>query len=356
MFRILTLDGGGARGAFAAGVMAQLEQKLNAPITDYFDLIAGTSTGGVIAILKAIGHPMSVIEDIYANQLQTILKPSDPYFSGRYKILTWLTNPIVQLFTDVNTEELLHSKYSPEGVYSVMRHLAYDIKLCEINSCRLLIPSMNLENGDPFIFKTHHLRDQGDNYHFRAFDVILATGAAPSYFDPIALEDYGTFSDGGFWANHPGIAAYAEAVKIGTEGHLHPSPQRDPVFFRPNQISMLSIGTGFTHTRYTPPKNAAGVKWWATRYLDLMLKSQVKSTCFYLERLLHDRFVRLDFQWPDKNWGLLDDYRYAREMISIGKYTAEQQFSALEPLFFHKKKEPFVPYTPTSSTTPSSVS
>ena len=64
-FRILSLDGGGIRGAFAAAFLARIEQEIGSPITDYFDLIAGTSTGGIIALALGLGEPAARIRDLY---------------------------------------------------------------------------------------------------------------------------------------------------------------------------------------------------------------------------------------------------------------------------------------------------
>lgn len=340
MFKILSLDGGGARGAFTAGFLLELENKVNAPITEYFDLIAGTSTGSVIAVLAALGYSVEDIHEIYINKLNKVFTPNERYFNSiPGRLFTFLTNPITKMFTGVSLNELYRSKYSYQGTISILKDYTQNKKLIDINKTRLVIPSTNLIQGRPYIFKTPHLPDQGDNYDFYVLDAILASAAAPAYFDPVTLPGYGIFSDGGLWANNPGLVAYAEAIKIGMSCKRDVDPK-----FKLHDIAILSVGTGHAIENFSPPYLKAGVKWWTRKLLELMFEAQTQSSTFYLEKLLHDKYVRVNFERPHRDWGQMDDYRYASDMSQMGRLLARKKMPYLQDMFLSEKVKPFVPF------------
>ncbi|MBP9722929.1 MAG: patatin-like phospholipase family protein [Gammaproteobacteria bacterium] len=340
MFKILSLDGGGARGAFIAGFLLELEEKNGEPLIDYFDLIAGTSTGSVIAVLLGIGHSMKDIEVIYSSKLKTVFSLNEPYFSSLLgRVFTFGCNPFIKYFTGVHINELFRSRYSFEGVISLLKKYTDGIKMASINRTRLVVPSTNLIQGKPYVFKTSHLPHQSDSYDFYTLDVILASAAAPGYFDPITLPGHGIFSDGGIWANNPGLVAYAEAVKIATECTRDIDPKFDP-----SKIQMLSVGTGHASDNFSPPYAKAGVRWWSRRLMDLMFESQTQSSNYYLEQLLHKNYFRVNYERPNPSWGQLDDYKHAKDMSQMGRLIARKRFSIIKELFLSEKVKPFVPY------------
>ena len=341
MFKILSLDGGGARGSFIVGVLSELEKQTNSHITDYFDLIAGTSSGGVIGILISLGYPMSVIEEIYANKFEIIFRKNSRYFSGIYRLINLVTDPFVDLFMNIKTEELIKAKYASSGVIEVLYDLVKNKYLSDIHHSRLLITATNLKDGSPKLFKTFHLPDRPKIEDAPVGRILASTAAAPTFFEPVKIRNLGTFADGGLWANNPGLAAYAEAVEIITQCHRSVDPP-----FQRNFINMLSIGTGSAIQNFTPPMNNSGIKWWATKLLPLMFESQSKSTCFYLEKLMLNRFLRLDFEIPNKSWGKLDNYAYSKEMIALGKITMQKNLDKVLRMFGEKKTGPFVPFDP----------
>lgn len=340
MFKILSLDGGGARGAFSSGFLKELENKLGEPITSYFDLIAGTSTGGIIAVLLALGYNMEDIYKIYVSDIQSVFTKNEKYFNSiPGRIFTLLTNPITKKFTGFTMDELYRSKYSFEGTISLLKNFTNEKKLVDIKKTRLVIPSTNLIHGKPYVFKTPHLPDQSDNYDFYALDVILSTAAAPTYFDPVTLPGYGIFSDGGIWANNPGLVAYAEAVRISQTCKRDVDPK-----FKPHQISILSVGTGHAMENFSPPYLKAGIKWWSTQLLELMLEAQTQSSSFYLEKLLHEKYVRINFEKPHPDWGEIDDFKHAKDMAQMGKLLAQKNMPKLNDMFFNEKVIPFTPF------------
>ena len=340
MFKILSLDGGGSKGAFSAGFLAELEKLLDEPIVAYFDLISGTSTGGVIAVLSVIGHPVADILEVYTTQLHKVFTPNERFFKGLHgRLFTLLGNPLTRTFTGVTLDELFRAKYSFEGTISVLKKFTDNMKLVDIKNNRLVIPTTNLINGKPYVFKTPHLPEQSESYDFYALDVILSTAAAPGYFDPVTLPGYGIFADGGIWANNPGLVAYAEAVKIASTCTRDVDPK-----FNVNDIHMLSVGTGHAIDNFSPPYLRAGIKWWTKRLLELMFEAQTQSSSFYLDRLMHDKYVRVNFERPHPHWGQMDDTRYGREMAQMGRLLARKKFPMLKEMFFSEKAKPFTPY------------
>ncbi|MCB1738373.1 MAG: patatin-like phospholipase family protein, partial [Gammaproteobacteria bacterium] len=164
MFRILSLDGGGIKGAFAASVIATLEENTGCAAADHFDLIAGTSTGGIIAIGLGLGLPARKICDFYAEKGPTI-------FPG---------TSLVQ-----RTEGFFRQLFGPKHSQAVLRDALAEVfgqrKFGE-SKCRLAIPAYDAIGGRIFVIKTaHHERFRYD-VDAPAVEVALATSAAPTYF------------------------------------------------------------------------------------------------------------------------------------------------------------------------------
>jgi patatin-like phospholipase/acyl hydrolase len=345
MFRILCLDGGGSRGAFEAGFLSETERVLGKPLSDYFDLIVGTSTGGYIAAGLAYGLPAQDVMRMYRDKLGHLWCPYDNALKGMERIFAKMTNPLLESLADIKAENLVHSRYSRSGLEALMSELMGDARFVDIKKSRLMLTAVNLSNGAPFIFKTPHLPNQGDNYNFSLAEALFATSAAPTYFDPIKIEGHGVFGDGGLWANNPAMVAYAEAVNIADKCN-----RASDVPFKESDIYMLSLGCGRTIMDYTPPEGHAGFSWWVTRLFSLLFESQGDSTCFYLERMMQDRFKRIDFDQSNPEWSKIDNPHYITEMLQMGKIKAQKEYPALKEIFFKEKKPDFVPFAHKSIT------
>jgi patatin-like phospholipase/acyl hydrolase len=339
MFKILALDGGGSRSAFEAGFLAEIERTIGEPIAGYFDMIAGTATGGIIGVLLALGIPATEIKEVYSKRLAKLFEPYESTFTGMHRILTELSSPLVERLTSVTAAHFLYPKYTGTGLESLAKEFVKDLKLTDITSCRLLIPTVNLIHGKPFIFKTRHLPDQGDNYDFLLMDVLRATIASPTFFTPLRLEGHGVFSDGGIWANNPALVAYAEATNIAA----HCRRPSDPVFTT-DDIYILSVGCGHAMENYTPPANRAGMKFWATRLLELMFESQGRSTNFYLERLMQERFKRINFERTHLQSGPGADIHHIEDIMQMGKFAAQREYDSVREVFLVEKASPPQPF------------
>lgn len=207
---ILSIDGGGIKGIFAASFLSEIEKKCCIKICDYFDMISGTSTGAIIAAALSIGIPAEKIFQLYRYKANKIF-PSHTFFKifrGKYK-----TNELKQALQDVFGEK--------------------KIRDCQT---RLLIPAYNLVTRKVQVFKTPHAEDLYYDYNLLLLDVILSSTAAPIYFSPYEMPA-GVFIDGGVGANNPSFIAVAEGL---TRCH-----------WQPENINVLSIGNVGTEVETT---------------------------------------------------------------------------------------------------------
>lgn len=326
-FRILSLDGGGVRGAFTAAFLAQVERKLGKPVGEYFDLIAGTSTGGIIATALALGEPAAAVEAMYEKHAEAIFsRPSE----RALPLWARLLGPFIRKrMRGVDEAWLLGTKYEPHHLRRALTEVLGDRTL-EQAKRRLLVPAVDLARGQTVVFKTPHLPGLDRDRHFRAVDVVMATTAAPTYFPHAVIGSGSAYCDGGLWANNPSVVAIAEACRI-SEACARPGVDSP---FSPSEIKLLSIGTGESSYFVQPPGDSAGMLFWGTRVIDVMGTSQSQGIGFLCQYLLSDdRYRRVDFQMPDGGWRL-DAVEMLAALIHRGREEAERQFESLKPAFF----------------------
>ena len=200
VFRILSIDGGGIRGVFSSSFLACLEERylLGQSICDYFDLIAGTSTGGIIALGLANGLEAGHILDLYVDRGCEIFPPAPDGVIGS---VARRLRGLRQLFT---------YRYN-RGALSVILNEVFGGRLLGESKARLCIPSVEGVHGETYIFKTPHHPDFTKDAFESLVKVAASTAAAPTFFRP--LEDSGyTFVDGGLFANDPVMVALVDAL------------------------------------------------------------------------------------------------------------------------------------------------
>lgn len=199
-FRILAIDGGGIRGLFPADVLATLEQQFLAgsTISEYFDLVVGTSTGGIIALGLAAGFPASTVRDLYRDRGNEIFPPHGLGRIGEWR--RWLREQ----------SRLFRHSYDSGALERILREVLGERRLGHATA-RLCIPSFEGEYGEVFVFKTPHHLAFNQDAHESMVKVALATAAAPTYFRPHRDGGY-TFVDGGIWANNPIMVGLTEAL------------------------------------------------------------------------------------------------------------------------------------------------
>lgn len=199
-FRILAIDGGGIRGIFLATFLAGLEERYlgGVSVAQYFDLIAGTSTGGIIALGLASGLTAAGLRHLYIERGCDIFPPIRSDVIGSAKRCFW---GLYQYFK---------FRYDREALMCILRETFGDRKFGEAQT-RLCIPSFDGRHGEVYIFKTPHHPDFRKDAKEPMIKVAAATSAAPTFFQPFKDGGY-TFVDGGVWANNPIMVALVDAL------------------------------------------------------------------------------------------------------------------------------------------------
>lgn len=191
-FKILTIDGGGIKGLYSSTIFEHLEAKYGA-MSNHFDMICGTSTGGLIALALSLKISAPNISKIYIEQGKTIF-PKRSKFGGIIRQTLW------------------GGKYSDEPLRSVLEGIFQQARVKDLANL-VCIPSYSLTDARPWIFKRDHGELYRDNETLLV-DVALATSAAPTYFPLCEIERYDQkqFIDGGVWANNPTLVGVIEAL------------------------------------------------------------------------------------------------------------------------------------------------
>jgi patatin-like phospholipase/acyl hydrolase len=212
--RILAIDGGGIRGIIPALVLTELERRAGRPVADLFDLVAGTSTGGILAcaLTRPEARPAAELVDIYRTEGPKIFSRTP-----------------VRVITSVLG--LADEKYDDTALNEALEHYLGD-KLLGDAAPKLLLTSYDLEARTPKFFKSWREEDHAVPARIAA----RATAAAPTYFEPVQLGKMGLV-DGGVFANDPAMCAYAEARRIAPDERpyvvsLGTGQQTDPIHYR----------------------------------------------------------------------------------------------------------------------------
>ena len=296
MFRILSLDGGGIKGAFTAAVLASFEADTKLKIIDHFDLIAGTSTGGILAIGLALGLSAEELLNFYRER------------GARIFPATSLIERTAGLFRQI----LKGPKISQQTLRQELVAILHDRKFGEAR-CRLVIPSYDAMSGRIYVFKTaHHPRLRYD-VEAPAVDVALATSAAPTYFAaaPFPTHRDGSYVDGGVWANCPALVGLVEATVI----------LKQPL----SDIDILSIGTTNAPFSISKNKNASALKW-NLGLINLMFEAQMEAALAQASLLIENRLHRVNFVANPGDFSLDDASPDAIAKLSnVGWQTARKR-------------------------------
>ena len=157
MFRILALAGGGLRGAYAIGVLSEIEKQIDGPLTDYFDLIAGTSTGAITASALCCGMTAAELEDFYSQHSDEIFHAREPMVpKARYRWIYPLLRKLLRRRTELNLDHFFQSRYCPFRLTESLEDGFGDKTMREADQCRLIIPVVNLSDGVTAAMRTPH--------------------------------------------------------------------------------------------------------------------------------------------------------------------------------------------------------
>lgn len=268
--RILTLDGGGIRGLVSGIWLEALEQRLKAagkgPLHAHFDLIAGSSTGALIAAGLGVGLAPKALTALYEHF-------GDEVFPGAAERL-W--SRVTRSFG----QGLSAPRYSPKGLEKVLRRIFAERTLGSVTP-RIMAIAYDTVTRDPLFFKSF----KPEHADVPLWEVCRAATAAPTYF-PAHLATVErrrrALIDGGVVANNPTACAIAEAVRLNGDARL-------------DALVVLSIGTGRT-TRPISEREATtwGALEWAIPIIDVLFDGSADSVDYIAGQLLSDgRYFRM---------------------------------------------------------------
>lgn len=270
--RILALSGGGYLGLYSAALLAALEEQIGEPIGRRFDLIAGTSVGGIIAAAVAFELPLSRLVDFFVEEGAAI-------FSARGK-----PSGTVGRLMDLS-RSVLGPKYANSALRNALDE-RFGAATFDDALHSLVLPAVNVTHSLTKVFKTPHAKASRGDEHVRVADAVLAACAAPAYFPSVPIGG-SLYADGGLFAVAPDQVALHEAEHF---------MQIDVA-----RVRMLSIGTATVG--YQPAEGVdadAGAVGWLSdgRLILTLIAVQQQHVVAMMEDRLGSRYLRLDAQWP----------------------------------------------------------
>ena len=363
MFRILSLDGGGLRGSFGAGFLAALERRVvpatGKALASHFDLLAGTSTGGILAAGLAAGLTAERLVRFYREQGPEIFHPREP-FRPRTSVrpVYPLANWVFERKTGLPMHELFRARYCPFHLTDAFGTAFGDTTLGDLGAAKLIVPAVNLSRGRIHIFRTPHLPEDrlpagavrnACDPCLRVVDVLVAATAAPTYF-PHKVIGGEAYCDGGVWANNPTVLAVAEAVALTGGGSVRAGGDAEetrgggPPEPRAGQsdmekalavtgVEVLSVGTGRATYSLEPPGGDAGTLYWAQHIADVMGHSMQQGAELPAEFFLGDRLTGVNFDIPDPSY-TLDAADKIEELFELGAQAADRHAGRVMRRFF----------------------
>ncbi|HEY1870141.1 MAG TPA: patatin-like phospholipase family protein [Chitinophagaceae bacterium] len=278
--RILSVDGGGIRGILPGTILAQLEKILQRvsnserKLGDYFDMIAGTSTGGILSCIYLM--PGDDGKAKYSAQ-----DAVDLYIKNGHEIFDRTT---AQKISSIGG--ILHQKYSQDALYKLLTTYFGNVTLDKFIKPSL-ITSYDITDRNAIFFTSADARTD-DIYNFYARDVARATSAAPTYFSPAHIESVNkqifSLVDGGMFANNPALCAYAEARKLYFSKLLNDPQKKD----KPTAADMIivSLGTGSVKKKYGYDdfKHGGEIKW-LEPVIDILMSGNSETVAYQLTQM-----------------------------------------------------------------------
>lgn len=278
--RILSLDGGGIRGIIPATILAYVEAELKektenpkARLSDYFDFITGTSTGGLLSFMYLCPDETGKSKYSAIDALKVYLNEGDEIFD------------VSLLKRIISLNGISDEKYPEKPLEKQLLKYFGDQQLSELlKPC--LIPSYDIRNRKAFFFTSLEAQDKVYDFYLR--DAARAATAAPTYFEVSKIYSiYGAphvLIDGGVFANNPALCAYAEARKLDFKTLLNNSEK--PIKPTAKDMLIVSIGTGSDKQPYFYKdfKNA-GVFKWIKPLIDIMMSGNAETVDYQLKQI-----------------------------------------------------------------------
>lgn len=271
-FRVLSISGGGFMGFYTALVLAEMEKRAERPLGECFDLISGTSIGGIIALALSQGVPMQEVVSAFDERGEKIFPQRALSRSQIFQLMDTM-------------RQLSGAKYDVQALRdTIAKFLPEELRMRDIER-RVAIPAVNLSRGTPHVFRTGYAPRREDEKCWLdtpAIDVALATSAAPTLL-PIHEISGEYFSDGGTFANSPDQIALHEAEII--------------CGIPSERVEMLSVGTSSAGYHFPDPQTRSfGLREWAEdqRIVKVTLATQQNHAQSLVKARLRDRYLRID--------------------------------------------------------------
>ena len=269
-FKILSLKGGGLRGVGTVQILKRIEALTGKRIYELFDLIAGTSTGGLIACGVSYLYTLDTIMSVYTKRGSEIFPK------------TGILNAEKDLFLP---------KYSPAGLSQVLTDL-FGKRTIQQAHTQVILTAFDMNGNKPVYFKSR------DDYNPTFYDICRATTAAPSYFPSYVFEyPKGTIInciDGGIFDNDPSLAALAEYSKHHDYYRPETAGDKDINY---GDVTVLTVGTGhYSGTESAPTVINKGEIYWAQNIMDAAMRGVEVSTDYKItEMMVEGNYLKLDF-------------------------------------------------------------
>lgn len=275
--RVLSIDGGGIRGLIPALVLEELERRCGRPVSALFDLMVGTSTGGILVLALAAPAADGVTPRMPASLLPELYDREGPGIFSRSLLKTVLSG-----------DGWLDERYEPDGLKEALTRYLGATRLSAALT-PVVVTAYDIEAREAFFLKSRRARERADDDGLMR-DAALATAAAPTYFPPAEVFDR-ALVDGGVYAANPAMCAYAEA-----RAH-HGEP-----------AVLLSLGTGRA-SRPLPREQVRG--WgrleWARPIVDVILDAGDDTVDYQLRQVMPGPgYRRLQVELTEAS-GALDD-------------------------------------------------
>ncbi len=280
--KVLAIDGGGIRGIIPAKILSEIEKRTGKQISELFDLIAGTSTGGILALGLTKPDPNNPNQPQYkADELVELYREhGQEIFPDQQPKFPWSIPPL----------DLFRPKFGDDGREKVLTQYLGNLPIQKALK-EVFLTSYDTELRMPVFFTSNHKKERlGENYHKICTDLTMkqaamATSAAPTFFPPYKVEtvhppdnQHYSLVDGGVFANNPASLAIMEAIidakKRGETIQL-------------NEILLVSIGTGSLTRKYSYDQTKTwGKLQWMIPALDIVFDGASESVSCQLEQLL----------------------------------------------------------------------
>jgi uncharacterized protein len=332
--KILSIDGGGTRGIIPATLLDCIHKETGKHPTELFNVLAGTSTGGILCIGLAHGLPPAALVDLYLTQSADIF-----YDNGWDDLRDGFGKNIGADYSHKRFKKILETTFGKTTLRDI--HLKYKDKLY------LMVSSFDINpetddgkpvNFKPEVFNSGYIHDGGETL----VDLALRTSAGPTYF-PIYQKKY---IDGGVAMNHPAMAAVAFALNAHTQGkgrYLYPDGNRKGLSKRADELHVLSLGCGTSNKNFIPASVVKDGDWgniqWIKYLPDLLTEANVQASEYYVQQVLEPhQYKRIQLAFDSPEAPLLLHNQKKNMGMDVKKPELLNAMKEFATAYFHKHK------------------